>query len=89
MPGPVAPLPRDRVVPPPRKRAYPPRAADRETRETPVRRAETASAPPVHDNQLPRASPQPRRRRNGLVHSLIQLIAAPFGGLIVRIVTVT
>jgi hypothetical protein len=85
----VAPLPRDRVVPPPRRRAYPPRAADRETRETPVRRAETAPGRPVRGNQLPRASPKPRQRRNGLVHSLIQLIAGRFGGQIGRIVTVT
>jgi hypothetical protein len=89
VPGPVAPLPRDRVVPPPRKRAYPPRAADRETRDTPVRRAETAPARVAGGNQLPRASPKPRRRRNSLVHSLIQLIAERFGGLSGRIVTVT
>jgi len=89
VPEPVAPLPRDRVVPPPRRRAYLPRTADRETRETPVRRGETAPARPVRGEKLPCASPKPRRRRNGLVHSLIQLIAARFGGLIGRIVTVT
>lgn len=89
MPEPVAPLPRDRVVPPPRKRAYPPRAADRETRETPVRRAETAPDRPVRGNQLPHALPKPRGSRNGLVHSLIQLIPARLGGLIDQIVTVT
>jgi len=89
VPEPVAPLPRDRVVPPPRKRAYPPRTADRETRETPVRHAETAPTRPVRGKKLPRASPKPRRRRNGLVHSLIQSITARFGRRIGRIVTVT
>jgi hypothetical protein len=89
VPEPVAPLPRDRVVPPPRRRAYPPRTADRETRDTPVRRAETPPTRPVRGKKLPATSPKPRRRRNGLVHSLIQLTAARFDGLIGRIVTVT
>jgi hypothetical protein len=89
VPEPVAPLPRDRVVPPPRRRAYPPRAADRETRDTPFRGPQTAPSGRSAANALPRAPPKRRRNRNGLVHSLIQLIAAQLRSLIGRIVTVT
>jgi hypothetical protein len=63
--------------------------ADRDSREAPVRRPETPLPGPRRGHRLRRGRPKKGCERNNLVHSLFQSIAACWGSLGDRIVTVT